>query len=622
MNARLFTAVAIFWSLFQLAVAQVVLLDSVVVRSVHLACAMALVYLSRQDRLSLILALLGGLAALYLIADYEGLATRQGRPLTRDLFAGALLICVLLEAGRRCLGRALPIVASLFILSALFASDLPSFLASRDVSISHLLGKLTMSTEGIYGIPLRVSADTVFLFVLFGSMLEKAGGGQFFVDLALALLGRYRGGPAKAAVVASGLTGLVSGSSIANTVTTGTFTIPLMKRSGYPAWKAAAIEVAASTNGQLMPPIMGAAAFIIAEYCNIPYIEVVRAAIIPALVSYLALLYITHLEALKLNIAPVAESEIPSASKVLREGAHFLIPLLALGWELLVMRHTPRLSAFNAIWILAIIMLIQQAWQGSLRKGLRLLWESLESGAGNMMDIGVAVACAGIIVGVVSMGLGGKITEVIDVLSGGMLYPLLGVTAIVSLILGMGLPTTANYIIMANLTAPAILTLSADAGLAVPLVAAHLFCFYFGILADDTPPVGLAAYAAAAIAKAPAIATGLQGFLYDMRTAILPFMFLLNTELLLIGVDSWSYGFVVFAMALLGMLAFASLTQHYMLCRNKVWESMLLAVSTLLLLRPYVLATAPWPGYALGALCVLTVYLLQRSRCEPEATPC
>ncbi|TVQ77949.1 MAG: TRAP transporter permease [Bradymonadales bacterium] len=616
--------VAAAWSLFQLALPQVLLLSAVYARAIHLAFALLLVYLSfpffksrgifvkkgwvkknallrylsRTDRISvfdLVLGILATAAALYLVLDYEGIGQRQGAPHGFDLLVGVVLIILLLEAARRALGLALPLIAGTFILYSLVSEWMPDLIAFRSSSLEKLIGKLSMSTEGIYGVPLDVSASVVFLFVLFGAMLERAGGGYYFIQLAYSLLGRFRGGPAKAAVLASGLTGMVSGSSIANTVTTGTFTIPLMKKAGYPAVKAGAIEVAASTNGQLMPPIMGAAAFIIAEYTGLSYFEVVRAAIVPALIAYIGLIYITHIEALKLDIQPVPKDEVPEFWKTFFSGIHFLIPLLLLLYFLMIERRSAQLSAYYAILSLIGLMLLKNvvlalrkkvAWKDSLKNFGVEIFESLASGGRNMMGIGVAVAAAGIIVGVVTLGLGGAISEVVAVLSGGRLIPLLLITAAASLILGMGLPTTANYIVMATLTAPIIVQLGGDAGLVVPLIAAHLFVFYFGILSDDTPPVGLSAYAASAISKADPIRTGIQGFRYDMRTAILPFMFIFNTDLLLIGVTHWWEIFMIFGSGLAAIFAFVSLTQNYIYQRNRIWEAIGLLLTVAVLLRP------------------------------------
>ena len=592
-------------------------------------------YFANTDRytaVDLIVTAAATLLALYIAIDYVGISGRQGAPVFRDLLFGFVLVILLLEAARRSLGPALPIVAVIFILYSFFGPYMPSVLAFKGVSIKRFIGQITLSTEGIYGVPLDVSATIVFLFVLFGAMLDKAGAGKYFVDLAFSLLGRFKGGPAKAAVLASGLTGMVSGSSIANTVTTGTFTIPLMKSVGYPAHKAGAVEVACSTNGQLMPPIMGAAAFIIAEYCNLEYVEVIKAAFIPAVVSYIALMYITHLEASKLGLTGIPKEDLPRFWNTFIKGIHFLIPLIFLIVELVVFRHSPALAAFRAIMALAVLIVLQNLYKarksgGSYQKAFKhaayQIFTSLEAGGKNMMGIGVAVASAGIIVGVVTLGLGGIITEVIEVLSGGNFLLILIITAVASLILGMGLPTTANYIVMASLTAPVILTLGAKNGIVIPLIAAHLFVFFFGILADDTPPVGLAAFAASAIAKSDPIKTGIQGFTYDIRTAILPFMFIFNTDLLLIGVDSFFRGFWIFIAALFAMFAFAALTQGFFARKNRWYEGLLLALVVLTLLRPYMISSfLGMPDLSIivvniaGMALMTGIYFMQRIRPE------
>ena len=433
----------------------------------------------------------------------------------------------------------------------------------------------------------------------------------------------------------SGFTGLVSGSSIANIVTTGTFTIPLMKKVGYPPTKAAAVEVAASTDGQLAPPIMGAAAFIIAEYVNVPYIEVIKAAAVPAFASYAALFYITHIEASKLGLRGLTRDELPAFFKTLLSGVHFLIPIGMLLYELIIVRHSAELAAFNAIWLMAIIMLLQDPVKAYLKKeplgpafkqSIVQIFSALATGARNMCSVALATAAAGIIVGVVAMGLGGLITEVIDVLSGGNIFLLLVITAVASLIIGMGLPTTATYIVMASLTAPVIVEVGGYMDFVVPLMAAHLFCFYFGILADDTPPVGLAAYAAAAIAKSPPIPTGLQGFMYDIRTAILPFMFIFNSDLILHNINSWPQGLLIFVMACIGNFAFASATQGWFVARNRFYEIPLFLFVTLNLMRPDLIAR--WFGlphgqrywtYLIGLAVFGLLYLLQRPRTPKPA---
>jgi TRAP transporter 4TM/12TM fusion protein len=650
----LIAVIAASWSLFQLSLASILMLDSVIVRSVHLAFAISLVflsypffrkpkkrgkskilhYLSRRDKATafdIACAIGAALTALYIVFEYQGLSTRQGALIARDVVVGVVLVLFVLEAARRSLGPVLPVVAFTFILYSFFGPYMPSVLAFKGVSLYRFIGQITASTEGIYGIPLDVSATIVFLFVLFGAMLDRAGAGRYFVTLAFSLLGRFRGGPAKAAVLASGLTGMVSGSSIANVVTTGTFTIPMMKSVGYPAHKAGAVEVACSTNGQLMPPVMGAAAFIIAEYCNIEYLQVVRAAFIPAVISYIALMYITHLEALKLGLKGLPKEKIPPFGATFIAGIYYFIPILFLIYELVIVRHSPQLAVFRAIVVLALIIPLQnllrarakgESLTDALKASGRELWQSLVAGGKGMMGIGVAVAAAGIIVGVVTLGLGGIITEVIEVMSGGNFILILLFTAIASLLLGMGLPTTANYIVMASLTAPVIVTLGAKSGIVFPLIAAHLFVFFFGILADDTPPVGLAAFAASAIAKSDPIKTGIQGFGYDIRTAILPFMFIFNTDLLLVDIHRPLRILWIFCTALIAMFAFASMTQRFFIAKNRWYEGIALGIITFVLLRPYYvtetilrLPVSMLYPVSVGALLLYAfIYLLQRRR--------
>ena len=638
-------AIALGWSIFQLSLASWLILDSLAVRAIHLGFAMLIVFVAYpfrkqrtggmfQTRLDLrlffrvLVACLACVAAIYILLDYHGISSRQGAPLERDVFFGTILLVLLLEAGRRAIGPALPAISIFFLVYALYGSHLPDFLAFKGVSLSRLLGQMTMSTEGIYGIPLDVSANIVFLFVLFGAMLEKAGAGNYFIAVALSLLGRFRGGPAKAAVLGSGLTGMISGSSIANVVTTGTFTIPLMKKAGYPATKAAAIEVAAGIDGQLMPPVMGAAAFIIAEYVNVPYVEVAKSALIPAIVSYSALFYITHVEACKMGIMGMDRDEIPRFRQVFFSGLHYLIPLGVLIVELIYFRHSPQMAVFRAILVLALIIGLQHPIEALLhgrplltgiKKSAAVLIDSLISGARNMVGVAIATACAGIIVGVVTLGLGGLVTEVIERLSGGNLYVMLLITAIASLIIGMGLPTTATYIVVASLTAPAMVLLGEVNGFIIPLMAAHLFCFYFGILADDTPPVGLASFAAAAIAGSDPVATGLQGFMYHIRTAILPFIFVFNHDLLLIGVNTIAHGVLILFASVLGILAFVSATQGWFVTSNRWYEVPCLLAVTLAMMRPDL--PASWFGFPNkyvtffpGVALWLAIYLLQRRR--------
>ncbi|MEA2103673.1 MAG: TRAP transporter permease [Candidatus Cloacimonadota bacterium] len=610
---KLISFIAIIWALFQLSLPKFIILDSISIRAIHLAFALSLVFLSiplkkkkgefglnsRNKKIPIydyILSLLGFLSALYLMLNWTNISMRAGKPILLDVVVSVILIIVLLEAARRSLGPALTMISILFTAYAFLGPYMPYIFSFRGVSLTKYISKIVLSTEGIYGIPLDVSATTVFLFVLFGAMLEKVGAGNFFNDISISLLGKYKGGPAKAAVVSSGFTGLVSGSSIANVATTGTFTIPMMKKVGYPAKIAAATEVAASTNGQLMPPIMGAAAFIIAEFLAIDYLEVIKAAAIPAVVSYIALFYITHLEASKRGLKGLSKENIPKFWDVIKKDFYFLIPLFVLIIELIAFRHSPNMAAFNAIISLVIIVILREIIFGikghislfdSLKKGLALIVDGLIRGSKNMLPVAIATATAGIVVGIVTMGIGSMIVEIVETIAGGNILLMLVITAIASLILGMGLPTTATYIVMATITVPVIIKLTASFGMnPIPAISAHLFCFYFGILADDTPPVGLAAYTAAAIAKSDPIATGVQGFIYDLRTAVIPFMFVFNAELVLYGVHSFAQAILIFLTAVLGALAFTNLVQGWFLIKNKWFEIPFFACATLLFFYP------------------------------------
>lgn len=656
-SKKLTFIVALAWALFQMSTASWLLLDTLYIKAYHLAFALALVFLNLPslkadstltDRWDLrillamkrvtivdwLMGLLAVISALYIVIDYAGICERPGQPIGRDLIFGVLLIALLLEGVRRVSSPALPVICGLFMAYVFLGPYLPDAIAFKGATLSRFISQITMDTQGIYGVPLHVSATVVFLFVLFGTMLDRAGGGAFFTRLAIAGLGQYRGGAAKAAVVSSAFSGMVSGSSIANVVTTGTFTIPLMKRLGYSSTKAAAIEVASSVNGQLAPPVMGAAAFIIAEYVNVPYVEVAKAAAIPAFASYVALVWITHIEACKLGLKGLPKNELPIFLNELKNGLHFLLPLLMLVYELVVLQHSAELSVFRAILVLGAIMVLQpvaiarvrgQRLWPALVDGVKMTLEAMAAGANNMAGVALATAAAGIIVGCVSLGLGQQISAFVEALSMGNIFLLVIITAVASILLGMGLPTTANYIIMASLTAPVFVELATGLSLhgqeiVVPLIAAHLFCFYFGILADDTPPVGLAAYAGAAIAKADPIKVGIQGFLYDIRTAILPVFFLFNSDLLLIGIDSVWAGVFIFLMTSIGMVAFTSATQGWLIERANIFERLLLLFCTVVMLFPALITgyvcdyEYRWWGYLIGLAIMGFVYLLQRQR--------
>ncbi|MBZ6066059.1 TRAP transporter permease [Aeromonas schubertii] len=681
---------ALVWSLFQLWIASplpfmlgVGVLNDTESRSIHLAFAILLAYLvfpfgrrSPRDRVPLPdlgLGLIGALVAGYLFLAYDQLALRPGNLTDLDFMVACVGIPLLLEAARRALGPALAVIAIVFLGYSLAGPWMPSLLAHRGVSLHALANHQWITTEGVFGIALGVSTSFVFLFVLFGALLERAGAGHYFIQLAFSLLGHLRGGPAKAAVVASALTGVISGSSIANVVTTGTFTIPMMKRVGFSKEKAGAVEVASSVNGQIMPPVMGAAAFLMVEYVGIPYVDIIKHAFLPAAISYIALLYIVHLEALKLGMQPIGSrhprtwlqrltgfafgaalisglsmavyyglgwlkpalgeyalpvvgallvlvylgllkiaasnaplppedpeqplDDLPDTRAVLLSGLHFLLPVVVLVWCLMVERLSPGLSAFWGTIMLVVILLTQRPllnWlrtdgqhdYGSLMDGVVDLREGLIAGARNMIGIGIATATAGIIVGAVSQtGVGLVLADLVEFLSMGNLLLMLMLTALLSLILGMGLPTTANYIVVSSLLAPVVVALGQQNGLIVPLIAVHLFVFYFGIMADVTPPVGLASFAAAAVSKGDPIKTGITAFYYSLRTAALPFLFIFNTDLLLINVD-FAHGVLIFIVATFAMLIFAAGTQGYFLVKSRWYESLLLLLVAFTLFRP------------------------------------
>ncbi|WP_114313458.1 TRAP transporter permease [Thermus caldifontis] len=625
----------VVWSLFQLWATEVGTLDPLRLRAVHLAFALALAFLAYpgrrgpRDRIPFLdwaLALLGVGGALYVVFDYYGITQlRGGIPSGRDVFMGTLTLVVLFLAAWRVVGPALPLIASVFVLYALTGPKgllpftLPPWLQLHAGSQwGQLMGQLYTTAEGIWGVPLGVSATFVFLFVLFGALLEKAGAGHFFIQLAYALLGHFRGGPAKAAVVASALTGVVSGSSVSNVVTTGTFTIPLMKRVGYPPEKAGAVEVASSSNGQLMPPVMGAAAFIMAEFLGIPYSQLILIAVIPALLAYATLFITVHLEALQLGLKGVPRSELPPVGPILRSGFHYLLPLLYLIYALVALRLTPERAALNTIFLMLVLLLAQEVWRAyrsgaglgfGLLRGGRLILEGLEAGARGMVGIALATASAGVIVGIVTMtGIGFGLTDIVERLSGGNLILVLLLAQLTSLLLGMGLPTTANYIVMASLVVPVVLQLSEKAGYAVPPVAAHMFVFYFGIMADSTPPVALAAYAASAIAKSDFWKTAVQGFVYELRTALLAYMFFFSPKLLLLGVESLGEGVWIVLSALLGMTAFSASLVGFLHKRTTLLERALLMAAALTLVVPGLLTDA------LGLGLFLLVYAIQRVR--------
>jgi len=556
------------------------------------------------------------LVTLYIFFDYEGLVYRQGIlakiqfgsfVIPYELIIGVLGIILLLEATRRAIGIPLVAIALIFILFSIFGQSMPYLISHQGLSITRLVGYHWFGGEAIFGIPISVSVSFIFLFVLFGAILDTAGGGKYFINLAFALVGKMRGGPAKAAILASGLTGLISGSSVANTVTTGTFTIPIMKKSGLPAVKAGAIEVAASVNGQIMPPIMGAAAFVMAELLGISYFTVITHAILPAVICYIALFYISHLESVKLNIRGLPESEIPPLGKTFLSGIHYLIPIFILVYLLLIERWTAASAVFYSILSLMVIILVREVLAAKknnlsrfngLKLGVNEIIAGLEKGAINMINVAIAIATAGIIVGAVaSTGLSNNLIIIVEAISGGNVIILLALTAVLCIILGLGLPTTANYLVVAALMAHVVVEVGAASGYVFPLIAVHLYVFYFGLMADVTPPVGLASYAAAAISRADPIKTGIQAFWYSLRTGILPIVFIFNSELLLIGIKSIWHGLMVITTSLIAILIFSAATQGWFINKLRWYEIIIFILISLTLFRPDYVLDKFYPNY-------------------------
>ncbi|WP_051569372.1 TRAP transporter permease [Alkaliphilus transvaalensis] len=536
----------------------------------------------------------------YILFFFEDLVRRGGMPTNLDIFMGILAIGLVLEVTRRSIGPELPIIAVIFIAYVFVGPYLPGALGHRGYSLSRIVNQLYMTTEGIFGTPLGVSSTFVFMFILFGAFLEITGVGQFFIDIAFSTAGHLKGGPAKAAVLASGFMGSISGSSIANTVTTGAFTIPLMKKVGYKANFAGAVEAAASTGGQILPPVMGAAAFIMSEFTNIPYITIVISAIVPALLYYLGVTIMVHLQASKQGLEGMPKEDLPNFKKTFSMGFHLLLPLVGVLVFLII--YSPLKAAFLSIIVALGVSLLRS----HTRIKPQAVLSALEDGAKKAVSVAAACACAGIIVGIVTLtGLGLTFANLIVSLAGGKLIPTLFLTMIASIILGMGLPTTAKYIVLATMAAPALTELG------VPLIAAHLFILYFGVIADVTPPVALAAYAGAGIAGGDSFKTGLNALKLGSAGFLIPFIFAMSPTLLLIDVTI-GQAIVSILTACLGIVAFASGVQGYFLTFTKIYERILFIVAALLLIHPNVMVDGI--GFALLAIPVL----LQFNRYKKE----
>ena len=627
LHLKVVAAIAIIWSLFQLWYASPFpfifnfgMFKGLPARAIHLGFALTLAFLiypfvkgKKISVFDILISFVGAFSCFYIYFFYDQLVDRGGVLLSIsignnfdlpiELIIGSLGILILLEATRRAIGLPLVIIAICFLLFSYFGRYAPEIISHGGLSLNRLVGFQWLDQEAIFGIPIGVSVDFIFLFVLFGALLETAGGGKYFLDLAFAMVGKMRGGPAKAAILGSGMTGLISGSSIANTVTTGTFTIPIMKKTGFSKEKAGAIEVSSSVNGQIMPPVMGAAAFVMASFIGVTYFEVVKHAFLPAIISYIALFYISHLEALKLNLKGMEDADVPNLKKTFLSGLHFLIPIFVLIYMLVYLRFTASYSIFYATVSLILVNLVYLLIKNSFSKDALKIWFNqtivgFEKGALNMVGVGIAIATAGIIVGAVgSTGLSTNLIIVIESIAKDNVTILLFLTIILCLLLGMGLPTTANYVVVASLMATVLVDVGNASGFIFPLIAVHLFVFYFGLMADVTPPVGLASYAAAAISGGDPLKTGLQAFWYSLRTGILPIVFLFNHELLLIGIENIWHALVVIITSLAGILVFTSATQGWFINKLKWYEIIVFLIISISLLSPEFVLNKFYPKY-------------------------
>ena len=583
--ARIVSAIAIAFSIFQLYTSVFGVLDAHLQRAVHLGFGMALIFLMYPSRQSwsrssvhpvdVVLAIVGAAMPMYVVAFYGELVLRAGQITQADMVIGTLGIIMVIEAARRVVGWPIVLVSLAFMVYGFAGPYMPDILAHRGLDIGDMVSHLYFTTEGIFGIPLGVSSTFIFLFILFGAYLETTGLGKFFIDIANAIAGWASGGPAKVAVLSSGLMGTVSGSSVANVVGTGSFTIPMMKKMGYSKEFAGAVEAAASTGGQLMPPIMGAAAFLMAEFIGVPYFDVVKAAAIPAVLYYTGVWIGVHLEAKKNGLKGIPRNELPKFSELFVERGHLALPLAGIIY-LLIAGYSPTRAALAAI-VLAI-------FASFLRKSTRMkpmeIIEGLEKGAKGVLGVMIACATAGIIIGVVTKtGVGLKMAGALIDLAGGRLLPAMFFTMITSLILGMGVPTTANYVITSTIAAPALIQMG------VPIMAAHLFVFYFGIIADVTPPVALAAYAGAGISGGNPMKTGVNASKLAVAAFVIPYIFVLSPALLMINTTP---GQLIWALvtSVIGMVGLGAAMIGYLLAPVNPLFRLVFFVGGLMLIDP------------------------------------
>lgn len=613
--AKVISAIAITFSVFQIYTAFYGVLDAQLQRAIHLGFGLTLVFLlypscsswsrHKLHPLDFVLAICGAAAPAYILINYNSLVLRAGMINSTDLIIGTLGLVLVIEATRRVVGIPMVTVALLFLVYAFAGPYMPGILAHRGLNLKELIGHLYFTTEGIFGIPMGVSSTFIFLFILFGAYLEATGLGKFFIDIANAIAGWASGGPAKVAVLSSGLMGTVSGSSVANVAGTGSFTIPMMKKLGYDKNFAGAVEAAASTGGQLMPPVMGAAAFLMAEFVGVPFIDIVKAATIPAILYFIGVWLGVHFEAKRKNLKGIPRDQLPKAWVLFKERGHLAIPLIVIIY-LLVSGYTPMKAALWAIFL--------SIGAAMLRKSTRMkpieIIRGLENGARGVLGVLVACASAGIIIGVVTKtGVGLKLASALLDLSGGLLLPTMFFTMLTAIILGMGVPTTANYVITSTIAAPALVQMG------IPVLAAHMFVFYFGIIADVTPPVALAAYAGAAISGGNALRTGINASKLAIAAFLIPYIFVYSPQLLMINA-TFSSILLSTITALIGMVGLSASMIGFLVRPVNWLERIILFVGGLMLVDPNV-ATDIIGIIILGLSIAFQMYKKRQDKTKP-----
>ena len=614
--AILLTIVAISMSLFHLYTAGYMVFTAMVQRSIHLCFALTLIFLlypamakSPRGRVPLIdwvFILLSVISCLYITVNWEALseAVRIAEPTLVDMALGIIATLLVLEATRRTAGMALPIVAIVFVLYGFLGPYMPGILNHPGIPLNQFIGMNYLFSEGIFGVPLGVSATFIIIFIIFGGFLEESGGGKFFIDLACAFFGVVRGGPAKIAIFSSGFFGTISGSAVANVVGTGTFTIPMMKRIGYRPHFAGAVEAVASTGGLIMPPVMGAAAFVMAEILGVSYVSICLAAAIPAVLYYLSLFVFIDLEAAKTGLRGIPKEEKPQFKEVIREGGHLLIPPALLVYLLAIVQWSPMKAGFYTILATVVMAMMRK----NTRLDGRKLASALRKGATGALQVAAVCACAGIVISIVSItGLGLTFSSVLIQLAHGNLFLLLVLTMIASLILGMGLPATPCYIILAVLAAPAIVEMN------ISPMAAHLFVFYFGCISAITPPVAVAAYAGAAIAGSDPMRTGYTAWRLGLAAFIVPFMFIYGPPLIMVGTLIEIIQASV--TALIGVAFLAASIQGFFLTRLVPVERIFLFAAALLLIKP------GWMTDLAGIVIGMIIAVIHVSRYRKERQP-